>query len=154
MSDLISREGVLNILQYFNSTQWLRLIKILPSAEAGLIAKIQNGIKATDADDAYSCGMRNGMRWCMSLIDDKEPLYETCPSAQPEQKHGQWLTKEYMHGDHDVGIDDMWVDRLAEQSDYYAYCSICNKDAEYNAEGSLILSDYCPNCGARMGGDA
>jgi hypothetical protein len=77
-------------------------------------------------------------------------ILNSLPSAEPEQKHGQWLTKEYMHGDHDVGIDDMWVDRLAEQSDYYAYCSICNKDAEYNAEGSLILSDYCPNCGARM----
>jgi len=49
-----------------------------------LITEIQNGIKATNADDAYSCGMRNGMRWCISLIDDKEPLYENCPSAQPE----------------------------------------------------------------------
>ena len=49
-----------------------------------LISKIQNGIKATDADDVYSCGMRNGMRWCLSLIDDKEPLYESYPSAQPE----------------------------------------------------------------------
>lgn len=70
-----------------------------------------------------------------------------------EVRHGWWLTKEYMYGDPDVGIEDMWVDRLAEQSDYYAYCSVCGKDAEYNAEGSLILSDYCPNCGAKMDGD-
>lgn len=49
-----------------------------------LITQIQNGIKATDADDAYSCGMRNGMRWCISLIDDKEPLYENCPPEQSE----------------------------------------------------------------------
>ena len=49
-----------------------------------LISKIQNGIKATDAKDVYSCGMRNGMRWCISLIDDKDPLYENCPPAQPE----------------------------------------------------------------------
>lgn len=58
---------------------------IQPSAELDLIAKIQNGIKVTDADDEYSCGMRNGMRWCISLIDDKEPVYENCPSAQ------QWI---------------------------------------------------------------
>ena len=70
-----------------------------------------------------------------------------------KMRHGQWLTKEYMYGDPDVGIEDMWIDRLAEQSDYYAYCSICDKNAEYNAEGSLILSDYCPHCGARMDGE-
>lgn len=52
-------------------------------SQADLITIIQNGIKATDADDVYSCGMRNGMRWCMSLIDGKEPLYENCPPAQP-----------------------------------------------------------------------
>ena len=67
-------------------------------------------------------------------------------------KHGRWLSKEYMYGDPSVGVEDMWIDRLAEQSDYYAYCSICGKDAEYNAEGRLILSDYCPNCGAKMDG--
>lgn len=82
-----------------------------------------------------------------------ERAIESIPAADVvEARHGRWLTKEYMYGDPDVGIEDMWIDRLAEQSDYYAYCSICGKDAEYNAEGSLILSDFCPNCGARMDG--
>lgn len=58
----------------------------MSSAQTDLIAKIQNGIKATDVDDIYFCGMRNGMRWCISLIDGKEPLYENCPSAQPEPR--------------------------------------------------------------------
>ena len=53
-------------------------------AQPDLITQMQNGIKATDADDTYSCGMRNGMRWCISLIDGKEPLYENCPPAQAE----------------------------------------------------------------------
>ena len=57
----------------------------MPPAQPHLITEIQNGIKVTDADNAYSCGMRNGMRWCISLIDGKEPLYENCP-AQPEPK--------------------------------------------------------------------
>ena len=61
------------------------IIIAVPSAQPDLIAKIQNGINATNANDSYSCGMRNGMRWCMSLVDDKEPLFENCPSAQPEQ---------------------------------------------------------------------
>lgn len=92
------------------------------------------------------------------VLDDlihAEDAVNAVPAADVVKvRRGRWLTKEYMYGDPNVGIEDMWIDRLAEQSDYYAYCSICNKDAEYNAEGSLILSDYCPNCGARMGGDA
>lgn len=77
---------------------------------------------------------------------DKLAAYEDADVAPV--RHGRWLTKEYMYGDPNVGTEDMWIDRLAEQSDYYAYCSICGKDAESN--GSLILSDYCPNCGAKM----
>lgn len=67
-----------------------------------------------------------------------------------EVRRGKWLTKEYMYGDPGVGIEDVWVDRLAEASDYYAYCSECGKDAGYNGEGTLILSEFCPNCGADM----
>ena len=86
MSDFsISRQSVLNIFLYFNESQRLEMIKKLPPAQYDLITKIQNGIKVTDADDVYSCGMRNGMRWCLSLIDGKEPLYENCPSAQPKR---------------------------------------------------------------------
>lgn len=67
---------------------------------------------------------------------------------------GKWLAIEYMYGDPNVGIEDMWVERIAEQSDHYAYCSICGNDAGFNGEGSLILSNFCPNCGADMGEDS
>lgn len=69
-------------------------------------------------------------------------------------RHGLWLTKEYMYGDPDVGIPDAWVDRRAEQSDYDAWCSLCGGDAEYTSEASLILSDWCPHCGAKMDKEA
>lgn len=92
-SDLIDRQAVIDALdKRFDSipmeqtTEILLLrkdLRELPSAQPDLISVIQNGIKATDADDEYSRGMRNGMRWCKSLIDGKEPLYENCPSAQP-----------------------------------------------------------------------
>lgn len=66
--------------------------KALSSAQTDLITKMQNGIKATVADDPYSCGMRNGIRWCMSLIDDKEPLYENCPHYGAEtRKDEAWM---------------------------------------------------------------
>lgn len=65
-------------------------------------------------------------------------------------RHGLWLTKEYMYGDPAVGVPDAWVDRRAEQSDYYAWCSLCGGDAPFTSEASLILSDWCPSCGANM----
>ena len=30
------------------------------------------------------------------------------------------------------------------------FCSCCGKDAVYSAENTQELSDYCPNCGAKM----
>ena len=98
---------------------------------------------------AYPLGMDEAAYDTMHSMISKLPAADVV-----EVRNGRWLTKEYMYGDPDVGTEDMWIDRLAEQSDYYAYCSICGKDAEYNAEGSLILSDYCPNCGAKMDGGA
>ena len=78
-------------------------------------------------------------------------LIVNAPAADVrEVKRGKWFTKEYMYGDPDVGTEDEWVDRLAEASDYYAYCSECGKDAGYNGDGTLILSEFCPNCGASM----
>lgn len=41
-----------------------------------MIDDIDFAIKATDSQDDYSMGMRNGMRYVKSLIDGKEPQYE------------------------------------------------------------------------------
>jgi uncharacterized protein YuzE len=41
-----------------------------------MIDTIDFAIKATDSQDDYSMGMRNGMRYVKSLIDGKEPQYE------------------------------------------------------------------------------
>ena len=45
--------------------------------EEKMIDAIDFAIKATDSQDDYSMGMRNGMRYVKSLIDGKEPQYET-----------------------------------------------------------------------------
>lgn len=122
----------------------------IPSAQPDLIAKIQNGINATNANDSYSCGMRNGMRWCMSLVDDKEPLFENCPpaqpevlacgegelSAQPEREKGKWI-----YGESEAGNDGY-------------YCSKCGnfvpwKYDEYDID---FIKEFlfCNKCGADM----
>lgn len=41
-----------------------------------IVYMIEKGINATNSIDIYSLGMRNGMRWCKSLIDGVEPKYE------------------------------------------------------------------------------
>lgn len=33
-------------------------------------------------------------------------------------------------------------------------CSACKNEAIYDCNDKFVLSDYCPNCGARMDGDA
>jgi len=44
--------------------------------QENLVRMIENGITATNSNDVYSLGMRNGMRWCKSLIDGVEPKFE------------------------------------------------------------------------------
>lgn len=53
------------------------------------------------------------------------------PSAQPERKRGRWI-------DEDDGA-------------YYPVeCSECRKIPLFDVDGDYILSNFCPNCGARM----
>ena len=56
------------------------------------------------------------------------------PSAQPERKKGEWI-------DQDDGA-------------YYPVeCSECRKIPLFDVYGDYILSNFCPNCGAKMKGD-
>ena len=87
--DLISVTDAMNVLREISSAQ--------PELDSeALIRTIEMGITATNSNDIYSLGMRNGMRWCKSLIDGVEPKFEDyvtsvddwkkLPSAQPEQR--------------------------------------------------------------------
>jgi len=52
------------------------LTDVLDNRDEKTIDAIDFAIKATDSQDDYSIGMRNGMRYVKSLIDGKEPQYE------------------------------------------------------------------------------
>ena len=43
-----------------------------------VLEDIENGTQATNSKDAYSTGMRNGMKWVKSLLDGKEPKFDDC----------------------------------------------------------------------------
>lgn len=66
----------------------------------------------------------------MEKHEDVQKIWECedaivqCPSAQPEKKTGRWI----------ISTDD-----------YYPYCSICKNEPQ-----GRIMTDYCPNCGAKM----
>lgn len=95
---------------------------------------------------AFSKGLNKGLHIAMSTINNKEVL----PTADVvEVKHGYWLTKEYEYGKD--GKSDEWVEKLAEQGDC-AYCSFCLQNAGLNGGEEYVLSNYCPNCGAKMDG--
>ena len=94
--DLISRQAALTALTSVAGVgnRALDKIRALPSAQPDnedLIETIKNGITVSDGDGEYFGGLRNGMRWVLSIIDGKEPIYE--PSAQPEP-----TMEEFMYG--------------------------------------------------------
>ena len=123
-------------------------LKHVPSAQPDLIAKIQNGINTTNANDSYSCGMRNGMRWCMSLVDGKEPLFENCPSAQPERKKGKWIpvTKIYkVTEDQFPKTHIEWVDATEPDEIDAVRCSECGEVFDFQD-----ARNWCTECGTDM----
>ena len=123
-------------------------LKHVPSAQPDLIAKIQNGINTTNANDSYSCGMRNGMRWCMSLVDGKEPLFENCPSAQPERKKGKWIpvTKIYkVTEDQFPKTHIEWVDATEPDETDAVRCSECGEVFDFQD-----ARNWCTECGTDM----
>ena len=47
-----------------------------------------------------------------------------------------------------------WNPELAGRDPVGGYiCSICKNEAIYSCNDEWVLSDFCPYCGARMGGD-
>lgn len=140
--ETIYREDVLRIIDrktVRGKLQVAREVLKLPPADVQLdtkelVAKIKKGISATNADDVYSCGMRDGMRWCMSLVDDEEPLFENCPSAQPEPKTGHWIP----------------YDQRFPWSNEYK-CSECGNYLNFSGvNGGRGDANFCPSCGADM----
>ena len=50
---------------------------------------IKNAINASTGNEDYMVGLRNGMRWCLSVLTDKEPEYESIPSAESKQRNAR-----------------------------------------------------------------
>lgn len=68
------------------------------------------------------------------VLDEVADKIRELPSAG--RPSGEWLYKET-----DPNLKGDW------------YCDYCGARAEVDLYGEWILSDYCPNCGAKMGSD-
>ena len=54
-----------------------------------LIQDILFGIEATSGKDDYSIGMRNGMRWALSMITNEEPKFEMTVKNESNSNLGE-----------------------------------------------------------------
>jgi len=75
-----------------------------------------------------------GWKSCAEYCKNDAPIIEVKPV-----KHGRWI-----------------IDYAEGSKIYHAHCSECNKEPDRNIGGDYYidkLSDFCPNCGARMDGD-
>lgn len=88
--------------------------------------------EAIDAIRASTKKYTGFMEMEMYTDDDAVEAIINLPSAQLDRKKGKWVS--------DRTFDSFWV------------CSVCGFPSE--AHGANIIYKFCPNCGARMKGEA
>lgn len=83
-------------------------------------------------DTEWDLGCRNQWEWDTEIL-------RTLPSAEPEQKHGEWLEKEV--------FDNVDYEIPEWQSEK---CSVCGKYHTTPYLYNFRTFEYCPNCGSKM----
>ena len=88
-------------------------------------------VDAGQASKRYKIGDFWELRYTeIKEVMDEQPTVDAVPV-----RHGMWLPKHHYIAGHEFVSGHI--------------CSECGDDA-LNAEGDEFLTDYCPNCGARM----
>lgn len=71
-----------------------------------------------------------------ATMEDAKRVLADIPDAEVVPVvHGRWI-----------------LERDPNGKPYCFHCSVC--DSDYHCIGIVVASDYCPNCGAKMGGEA
>ncbi len=85
-----------------------------------LIKDIKFGIKASNTKhDNYMTGIRNGLRWCLSMIDGKEPEFEKCnqwiPCSERLPKNKKEVLTQWIHYySHETHMDILSLNQNGE----------------------------------------
>lgn len=83
-----------------------------------------------------------------TMADAKRLLADMPAADVAPVVHGVWIPV------HESEISG-WNPEVAGIDPIGGYiCSACKNEAIYDCNDKFVLSDYCPNCGARMDGDA
>ncbi len=84
-----------------------------------------------------------------ATMTDAKRLLADMPTADVAPVvHGVWIPV------HESEISG-WNPEVAGIDPIGGYiCSACKNEAIYDCNDKFVLSDYCPNCGARMDGDS
>lgn len=101
-----------------------------------MYVKVSDLAEYCDTNSSYLHGKGQSVAQA-ALRRVKEFAIENAADVQPV-KHGQW-----------IGINEYCKKNgyIPSGMGVYYWCSECGK-------GETKISDYCPNCGARMDGDA
>lgn len=93
------------------------------------------------ANQRYTEGWNDCLLRVKSMVS-KAPSADVAPVV-----HGVWIPV------HESEISG-WNPEVAGIDPIGGYiCSACKNEAIYDCNDKFVLSDYCPNCGARMDGD-
>ena len=85
---------------------------------------------AYKACEAYFSGVCVYDVSASEVINDFEEVIDAVPTADVAPvHHGRWISE-----------------------NFYTRCSACGNMAIYDKYGQEVESDYCPRCGAKMGG--
>lgn len=94
-------------------------------------------ISAAEYERLQDCIREDGMR-IAALIEENKALHQdvkhlTAVEAAPVV-HGRWIP-----------IKGKWF--------AYFQCSVCGEKISYLSDDGKALTNYCPNCGAKMDGE-
>lgn len=101
----------------------------LINRQAAIDAVLHHGEIGNNYTDLYHDGYCDG-------VYDSADILKDLPSAQPERGTGEWKP----------------FDRTWGRSIYH--CTACGEAEDCPTEMGKVIWRFCPNCGAKMGGDA
>ena len=90
----------------------------------------------------------NGIRRTFGFnVGQIEEALRAIPAADVVPvRHGLWIP---VHASEATG----WDPKIAGSDPIWGYiCTNCRNEAIFDCNDEYILSDYCPNCGAKMDG--
>ena len=120
-------------------------------------------MRLIDADElrkcAIPCEIHNG-----ALTDLCVPLYQIDNAPTVDIPCNDCCADTYRDGYEkgkaDARLTGEWKEKVETKQLGYGWltaheivCSVCGKEAEWLDGGSQLLSKFCPNCGAKMGGE-